>query len=68
MSRIIHDMTPYTDLQKRLLVALIDKHEQYTRQGRDLEAVAMHKSFRMVKRSFRPDDFQDTEPTGWGSL
>ena len=46
---------------------MADKYCQYKIQGRLWEASGVAKSFRMLTRVYGPD-FQDTEPTGWGSL
>jgi hypothetical protein len=44
-----------------------DKYRQYKLQGRLWEANGIAKGFRMLARAYSPD-FQETEPTGWGSL
>lgn len=69
MSRIVYDLDQpeFTEPVRQGLKNMIDKHEQYERQGRVYEANAMAKAFRMIKRVHKPD-FEDTEPTGWGSL
>jgi N-methylhydantoinase B/oxoprolinase/acetone carboxylase alpha subunit len=69
MSRISYDLNQpeFTDEVRAVLRSMIDKHEQYERQGRMHEANAMAKAFRITKRAYKAD-FEDTEPTGWGSL
>lgn len=69
MSRISYDFSKsnLSDEVRNAMHNMIDKHEQYERQGRMYEANAMAKAFRILKRTHTPD-FEDTEPTGWGSL
>jgi hypothetical protein len=69
MSRISYDLNKpeFSEEVRTALRNMIDKHEQYERQGRMHEANAMAKAFRIAKRAYLPD-FEDTEPTGWGSL
>ena len=69
MSRISYDLDQpeFSEKTRMGLRCMIDKHEQYERQGRMYEANAMAKAFRILTRAHNPD-FEDTEPTGWGSL
>lgn len=46
---------------------LMDKHEQYQGEGRDLEARGVERSIGIVYRRFK-GDFSDTQPTTHGEL
>ena len=46
---------------------MADKYRQYKLQGRLWEASGVSKSFRILTRAYSPD-FEETEPTNWGSL
>lgn len=57
----------FLQVEKQALKELIDKHEQYARQGRFYEAKAMYRAVSILYRALK-GDFHDTEPTGWDSL
>lgn len=69
MSRITIDINQpdFLPWEVRALLELVDKHEQYQAQGRDLEARGVERSIGIVYRCFR-GDFIDTQPTGMGDL
>jgi hypothetical protein len=61
------DQPEFLPIEKQILCELLDKHEQYEGQGRDLEARAMARAATIVYRRLK-GDFHDTSPTNWGSL
>lgn len=61
------DQPEFLPVEIRAMRLLADKHEQYQRQARDLEARAMHRAYGIVFRTLK-GDFYDTEPTQWDSL
>jgi hypothetical protein len=69
MSRLDIDINQpeFLPVEVAILHELIDKHEQYEAQGRDLEARSMHRAVTIVFKGLK-GDFHDTEPTEWGSL
>jgi hypothetical protein len=53
--------------EKEMLCALLDKHEQYEAQGRDLEARGMARAAHIAWQILK-GEFVDTRPTMWGDL
>ena len=61
------DQPEFLPVEKGILLELIDTHERYECQGRTFEANSMAKAARIVFRRLK-GDFEDTQPTNWGSL
>lgn len=52
----------FLPVEIQILGALIDKHEQYTCQGRDLEARGVHRCITIMWETLKTG-FCDTQPT-----
>lgn len=57
----------FLPIEVEALRQLLEKHEQYICQGRDLEARGVYRSIGIVYCCFK-GDFQDTQPTNWSAL
>ena len=69
MSRLDLDIQQpeFLPVEARILCTLLDKHEQYTGQGRVLEAKAMERAIRIVWDTLK-GNFDDTQPSEWVAL
>jgi hypothetical protein len=69
MSRIDVDIhqPEFLPVEIHILGRLLDKHEQYQAQGRDLEARGVARSIGIVYEGLKGTD-GDTEPTAYGDL
>jgi hypothetical protein len=69
MSRIDLDIhqPEFLPVEVHALHELVNKHEQYLCQGRDLEARGMARAVGIVFRCFK-GDFHDTQPTSWAEI
>ena len=56
------DQPEFLPIEIQILSALLDKHEQYLCQGRDLEARGVHRSITIIWESLKTG-FCDTQPT-----
>jgi hypothetical protein len=65
--KILYKDPEFLPVEIQIMKELIDKHEQYECQGRDLEARAMARAVTIMYRRLK-GDFEDTDATGWGSL
>ena len=61
------DEPEFLPVETAILCALLDKHEQYEAQGRDLEAKAMARAAHIVWTALK-GDFDDTLPSNFGAL
>lgn len=57
----------FLPVETQILATLLDKHEQYQAQGRDLEARAMARAAHIVWSGLN-GTFGDTQPSEWGEL
>ena len=57
----------FLPVETQILATLIDKHEQYVCQGRDLEAKAMARAAHIVWSGLK-GTFGDTQPSEWSGL
>lgn len=61
------DDPEFLPVETQILCALLDKHEQYEAQGRDLEARGMARAVHIVWNTLK-GDFEATQPTAWGEI
>ena len=61
------DQPEFTVIEKVILRELKDKYEQYMRQGRCFEASGVARAIQITYKRLK-GDFEDTQPTHWGSL
>jgi hypothetical protein len=61
------DEPEFLPVETKILSDLLDKHEQYVAQGRDLEAKAMARAAHIVWSGLK-GTFGDTQPSTWGEL
>ena len=61
------DQPEFTVIEKLILREMIDKYEQYMRQGRCFEASGVARAIQITYKRLK-GDFEDTQPTHWGSL
>lgn len=57
----------FLPIETEILCSLLDKHEQYEAQGRDLEAKGMARAVQIVWEKLK-GSFDDTMPTEWADL
>jgi hypothetical protein len=57
----------FLPVEVAILHALLDKHEQYQAQGRDLEARGMARAAHIMWTILK-GDFEATQPTNWSGL
>ena len=57
----------FLPVEKHLLGMLLDKHEQYLAQGRDLEAKGVERAVHIVWNGLK-GEYVDTRPTGWADI
>ena len=61
------DQPEFTVIEKLILREMIDKYEQYMRQGRHFEGSGVARAIQITYKRLN-GDFEDTTPTHWGSL
>jgi len=61
------DQPEFLPVEVAILHALIEKHEQYLSQGRDLEAKGVARSAHIVWTMLK-GDFVDTQPSEWSEI
>jgi hypothetical protein len=61
------DEPEFLPVEVAILHALMEKHEQYIAQGRDLEARGMARAAH-IAWSMLKGEFLDTQPSEWGEL
>lgn len=57
----------FLPIEVEVLRKLVDKHEQYQAQGRDLEARGMERAARIVWDTLK-GDFDATQPSAWVTI
>ena len=69
MGRIDIDVNQPEFLPVEIMVLhnLLDKHEQYEAQGRDLEARGVYRAIEIIFRTLK-GDFEHTQPTSWSEI
>jgi len=61
------DEPEFLPVETQILANLLDKHEQYIAQGRDLEAKGVERSAYIVWAGLE-GAFGDTQPSEWSGL